>query len=89
MDLIFQFAPKHANRKSALDLPAIMDIHLNLTVFLKISHTENILSVNSKAKLHMLIKFYKLNPEFYVIYMLIIELISLFFSSLNSHFKSF
>lgn len=89
MDLIFQFATKNTNRNSSLHLPPIKDIQLIVIIFLKINQIENILSVKSKAKLHMFIKFYKLNPEFYCFYMLIVELISLFFSSLNSHLKSF
>lgn len=89
MDLIFQFVPNNTNRNSPLHLPTIKDIQLTLSIFLKINQIENILSVNTRAKLHKFIKFYKFNPEFYIIYMLIIELISLFFPSLNSHLKSF
>lgn len=87
MDLIFQFAPKNTNRNSALQLRAIKDIQLTLINVLKINQIENILSVNSKVKFHMFIKFYKLNPDFYFIYMLIVELISLFFPSQNTHLK--
>lgn len=61
MDLIFQFAPKNANRNSALQLPAIKHIQLTLIIFLNTNQIENILSVNSEAKLHMIINFCKLN----------------------------
>lgn len=61
MDSIFQFAPKNVNRNSALQLPAIKDIQLTLIIFLNINQIENILSVNSEAKLHMITNFCKLN----------------------------